>query len=67
MYIRIYMVILWMIIEYGPLLTLPRKFEIMGLCKPVTSNIHASIYSNLRTCIFDITGYAHRTILNIAM
>ena len=33
MYIRIYMVILWMIIA--------RKFEIMGLCQPVTLNIHA--------------------------
>jgi hypothetical protein len=30
------MVILWMIIEYGPLLTPPRKFEIMGLCQPTT-------------------------------
>ena len=38
------MVILWMIIEYGPLSTAAPKFEIMGLCQPVTSNIQAPIY-----------------------
>ena len=67
MYIRIYMVVLWMNIEYGPLSQPPRKFEITGLCLPVTSNIHAPIYSNLRTFIFDITGYSHHTISNIAI
>jgi hypothetical protein len=79
--IQIYMVILWMIIEYGPLL--PRKFEIMGLCHRTSntsshlfeitgcvthfiSNI-AIISSLLRTSIFDFMGYAHHTILNIAI
>jgi hypothetical protein len=44
MYIRIYMVVLWMNIEYGPLSQPPRKIEITGLCLPVTSNIHAPIF-----------------------
>jgi hypothetical protein len=81
-HIRI-LVILWMIIEYGPL---KFEIEIMGLCQPVTSNTSLrnyglchpfyrilqyfhdlSLINRYYGPVFDITGYAHRTISNIAI